>query len=123
MVKSLHKAIEEGTVAFRPLLLTHVDNLGSKARRLIASTLRCKKPVALAVTHLCPAVRNLKVRVADDDCNHLAGLERLEALELVYHVGSLGSPGPGTASLLETRSQTQFPKLTNTIKKIPEEGS
>ena len=48
-------------------------------------------------------VKNLKLRVADDDCFHLAGLEKLEALELVYHVGSLGSPGPGTAALLQAR--------------------
>ena len=102
-VKSIHRAVEEGNLVFAPLLLTHVDNLGSKARRLIASTLRCKKPVALAISLLCPEVRNLKLRVADDDCTHLAGLEKLEALELVYHVGSLGSPGPGTAALLQAR--------------------
>jgi len=102
-VKSIHRAVEEGNLVFAPLLLTHVDNLGSKARRLIASTLRCKKPVALAISLLCPDVRNLKLRVADDDCTHLAGLEKLEALELVYHVGSLGSPGPGTAALLQAR--------------------
>ena len=30
-------------------------------------------------------------------------MEKLEALELVYHVGSLGSPGPGTAALLQAR--------------------
>ena len=102
-LKSIHRAVEDGNLIFAPLLLTHVDNLGSKARRLIASTLRCKKPVALAISLLCPGVRNLKLRVADDDCAHLAGLEKLEALELVYHVGSLGSPGPGTAALLQAR--------------------
>ena len=103
VIKSLHRAVEEGGQAFKALSLTHVDNLGSKARRLIASTLRCKKPVALAISLFCPGVKNLKLRVADDDCFHLAGLEKLEALELVYHVGSLGSPGPGTAALLQAR--------------------
>jgi len=102
-VKSVHRAVEEGSAEFAPLLLTHVDNMGSKARRLIASTLRCKKPVCLAISLLCPMVTNIKVRVADDDCHQLAGLERLEAVELVYHVGSLGSPGPGTAALLAAR--------------------
>jgi len=61
-VKSVHRAVEEGSAEFAPLLLTHVDNMGSKARRLIASTLRCKKPVCLAISLLCPMVTNIKVR-------------------------------------------------------------
>jgi hypothetical protein len=39
-------------------------------------------------------------RVADDDVQSLAGLEHLESAELVYHVGSLHSPGPGTTHFL-----------------------
>ena len=71
VVKTLHKGCEGGAAGFRELLLTHVDNTGSKTRRLIASALRCKKPVSLAISELCPTVRNVKLRVCDDDVQNL----------------------------------------------------
>merc|ERR1719483_848728 len=52
---------------------------------------------------MCPDVRNLKLRVADDDCSLLGGLQHLETIEFVYHVGSIGSPGPHTQTLLGVR--------------------
>ncbi len=47
--------------------------------------------------------RKFVLRVADDDVQSLAGLEHLETAELVYHVGSLHSPGPGTTHFLTGR--------------------
>jgi len=97
--------------------VSHVDNLGSKTRRLIASALRCKKPVALAISVLCPHVRNVKLRVADDDTLLLGGLQHLEAVELVYHVGSIGSPGPHTQTFLGVRGAglTSIALICNTM--------
>jgi len=103
VLKTIHKDIQTDQQPFRELNLTHVDNLGSKARRLIASALRCKKPVALAIAVLCPRVQNLKLRVCDDDVANLSCLSRLETVEFVYHVGSIGSPGPHTAAFLGVR--------------------
>jgi len=103
VLKTIHKGIESGQEKFQELKLTHVDNLGSKTRRLIASALRCKKPVALAISVLCPDVHNLKLRVCDDDVANLCSLSQLETVELIYHVGSIGSPGPHTQTFLSLR--------------------
>jgi len=103
VLKTIHKGIESGQEKFQELKLTHVDNLGSKTRRLIASALRCKKPVALAISVLCPEVHNLKLRVCDDDVANLCSLSKLETIELIFHVGSIGSPGPHTQTFLSLR--------------------
>jgi len=103
VLKTVHKGIESGLEKFQELKLTHVDNLGSKTRRLIASALRCKKPVALAISVLCPGVHNLKLRVCDDDVANLCSLSKLETVEFIYHVGSIGSPGPQTQTFLRLR--------------------
>ena len=100
VLKTLMKTEPE---KLRPLKLTHVDNLGSKARRLIASAMRCKKPVAEAIYNLCPEVEHVKLRVSDDDVAALGSLARLSTVELLYHVGSIGSPGPHTAAFLAVR--------------------
>lgn len=100
VLKTLMKTEPE---KLRPLKLTHVDNLGSKARRLIASAMRCKKPVTEAIYNLCPEVEHVKLRVSDDDVAALGGLARLTTVELLYHVGSIGSPGPHTAAFLAVR--------------------
>ena len=84
----------------KKLKLTQVNNLGSKTRRLIATAMRCKRPVAEAILNLCPDVENLKLRVSDDDMSHLSGLTKVTNIELVYHVGPMGSPGPGTQSFI-----------------------
>jgi len=105
VLKTIHKGIESGQETFQELQLTHIDNLGSKTRRLIASALRCKKPVALAISVLCPGVQNLKLRVCDDDVANLCSLPKLETIELIYHVGSIGSPGPQTQLFLGLRGQ------------------
>jgi len=109
VLKTIHKAIESGQEKFQELKLTHIDNLGSKTRRLIASALRCKKPVALAISVLCPEVHNLKLRVCDDDVANLCSLAKLETIELIFHVGSIGSPGPHTQTFLSLRG----PQLTS----------
>ena len=102
-LKTLYKSLDNQQL--QPLKLTHVDNLGSKTRRLIASAMRCKRPVAEAITALCPEVQNLKLRVSDDDVVHLTHLARLETVEFVYHVGNIGSPGPHTQTFLSVRGQ------------------
>lgn len=115
VLRTLHRQLEGKS--FKELGLTHVDNLGSKNRRLIAATLRCKKAVALAIALLCPKVQHIKLRVADDDVQSLAGLEYLESAELVYHVGSLHSPGPGTTHFLSVRGHqlTSLALICNTM--------
>lgn len=87
------------------LKLTHVDNRGSKARRMDYSSLRCKKAMLEAVLNLCPDVVNLKLRVADDDVEGLAQLVNVVSLELVYHVGSVQTPGLGTQRFLQARGR------------------
>jgi len=116
VVKTLHKGCEGGE-GFRELGLTHVDNMGSKARRLIASALRCKKPVSLALSVLCPGVKHIKLRVQDDDVQNLCSLEHLETVELTYHVGSIHSPGPATQHFLQVRGGqlTSLALLCNTM--------
>ena len=100
VLKTLMKTDSE---KLRTLKLTHVDNLGSKARRLIASAMRCKKPVVEAIYNLCPDVENIKLRVSDDDVSHLTCLTRVHTVELIYHVGNIGSPGPHTQTFLTVR--------------------
>jgi len=90
------------------LQLTHLDNRGSKNRRLVVTSLRCKKPVIEAISNLCPSVKNLKLRVTDDDVKCLACLEAVESVELMFHVGSISSPGVGTQYYLAARG----PQLT-----------
>ena len=116
-LKTLYKSLEASPESLRPLRLTHVDNLGSKTRRLIASAMRCKRPVAQAITSLCPDVQNVKLRVCDDDMVHLTDLPRLETVELVYHVGNIGSPGPHTQTFLTVRGQqlSSIALICNTI--------
>jgi len=102
VIKTLHKAVLAGR-ELKELGIHHIDNMGSKSRRLIASALRCKKQLTLSILAICPQVKNLKVRVADEDVMNLSGLEHLEAVELVYHVGTLHSPGSGTHHFLQVR--------------------
>ena len=101
VLKTLFKTTDSDQL--RTLKLTHVDNLGSKTRRLIASAMRCKKPVTEAMFNLCPDVENVKLRVSDDDVSHLSQLTKLSTVELVYHVGNIGSPGPHTQAFLSVR--------------------
>ena len=98
VLKTLMKTVPSENL--KSLKLTHVNNLGSKCRRLIATAMRCKRPVAEAILNLCPDVENLKLRVSDDDLTHLSGLTKVTNIELVYHVGVIGSPGPGTQSFI-----------------------
>eukprot|EP00088_Acartia_fossae_P064964 TRINITY_DN7_c0_g1_i1.p1 TRINITY_DN7_c0_g1~~TRINITY_DN7_c0_g1_i1.p1 ORF type:complete len:610 (+),score=121.82 TRINITY_DN7_c0_g1_i1:53-1882(+) len=83
--------------------LTHVDNRGSKARRLDYSALRCKRVMITAMVNLCPDVTNLKLRVADDDVSGLARLEKVTSVELVFHTGTITTPGPATQIFLQAR--------------------
>jgi len=117
VLKTIHKGIESGQEKFQELKLTHVDNLGSKTRRLIASALRCKKPVSLAISVLCPGVHNVKLRVCDDDVANLCSLAKLETVEFIYHVGSIGSPGPHTQTFLRLRGGqlTSIALICNTM--------
>ena len=101
VLKTLMKTVPPENL--RPIKLKHVNNLGSKTRRLIATAMRCKKPVAEAILNLCPDVENLKLRVSDDDLSHLSSLTKVTSIELVYHVGAIGSPGPVTQSFLSLR--------------------
>ena len=98
VLKTLIKTVPPENL--KSLKLTHVNNLGSKCRRLIATAMRCKRPVAEAILNLCPDVENLKLRVSDDDLTHLCGLAKVTNIELVYHVGVIGSPGPGTQNFI-----------------------
>lgn len=117
VLKTLNKLIESGKETFQPLKLTHVDNTGSKTRRLISSALRCRSPVALAISVLCPNVYNIKLRVSDDDVQNLCGLSKLEAVEFIYHVGALGSPGTHTQKFLSIRGAhlTSVALICNTM--------
>ena len=81
--------------------LTHLNNLGSKARRLIASGLRFKKPLIEAALNVCPNIQHIKVRVTDNDVANMSVLSRLKTVELMYNVGTIHSPGFGTASFLQ----------------------
>jgi len=98
--KTLKSLLKSNPDDLKPLKLTHVDNLGSKSRRLIASAMRCKKPVVEAILNLCPNVENVKLRVNDDDVANLTCLKSLTSVELVYHVGNIGSPGTHTQTFL-----------------------
>lgn len=85
------------------LNITHVDNRGSKARRLDYSALRCKKNLTNAMVNVCPNVSNLKLRVSDDDVAGLIRLDQVATVELVYHVGTIQSPGIGTHYFMQVR--------------------
>jgi len=87
------------------LKFTHVDNRGSKARRMDYSSLRCKKAMLEALLNLCPDVTNIKLRVADDDVEGLIQLKHVVCMELVYHVGSVQTPGLGTQRFLQARGK------------------
>ena len=81
--------------------LTHLNNLGSKTRRLIAAGLRFKKPLIEATMNVCPNVEHIKVRVTDQDVENLSCLSNLRTVEFMYNVGTIHSPGIGTASFLQ----------------------
>ena len=81
--------------------LTHLNNLGSKTRRLIATGLRFKKPLIEAAMNVCPNVQHIKIRVTDLDVENLSSLYNLKTVELMYNVGTIHSPGIGTASFLK----------------------
>ena len=83
--------------------LTHLNNLGSKTRRLIAAGLRFKKPLIEAAMNVCPNVQHIKVRVTDPDVENLSSLCNLKTVEFMYNVGTIHSPGIGTASFLQVR--------------------
>ena len=83
--------------------LTHLNNLGSKARRLIASGLRFKKPLIEAALNVSPNIQHVKVRVTDNDVANMSVLCHLKTVELMYNVGTIHSPGFGTASFLQLR--------------------
>jgi len=119
-LKTLHKYIECGQEKFQELKLTHVDNLGSKTRRLVAAALRCKKPVALAISLLCPNVQNLKLRVCDDDVSNLCSLTKVETIEFLYHVSNIGSPGHQTQRFLCVRGNqlTSIALICNTMSMV-----
>eukprot|EP00088_Acartia_fossae_P025026 TRINITY_DN25880_c0_g1_i1.p1 TRINITY_DN25880_c0_g1~~TRINITY_DN25880_c0_g1_i1.p1 ORF type:complete len:309 (-),score=44.53 TRINITY_DN25880_c0_g1_i1:316-1242(-) len=98
VVKTLHRMLQQ-----KKLKLTHVDNRGSKSRRLVVSSLRCRKPMTVAISELCPEVHNIKLRVSDDDVGALVCLDKVDSVELVYHVGQITSPGEGTLYFLQSR--------------------
>lgn len=106
VIKTLHKNIDSPR-----LQLTHIDNTGCKTRKLVVTSLRSKKSSIVAISEMCPGVQNLKLRVADDDVMALSCLERVESVELMYHVGSIQSPGVGTQFFLEVRG-SQLTSLT-----------
>lgn len=83
--------------------LTHLNNLGSKARRLIASGLRFKKPLIEAALNVCPNIQHVKVRVTDNDVANMSVLCHLKTVEFMFNVGTIHSPGFGTASFLQLR--------------------
>ena len=65
------------------LVLTRLNNLGSKSRRMIVSTFRFKKSVVDYVVSVAPNVQDVKVRVTDADVEHLAALQHVRSVELV----------------------------------------
>ena len=85
--------------------LSHLNNLGSKTRKLIASGLRFKKPLIEAAINVCPNIQNIKIRVTDNDVENLSGLSHLRTVEFMYNVGAgqIHSPGIGTTSFLQIR--------------------
>jgi len=85
------------------LKLTHVDNRGSRNRPLNFPSLRCKRTLLNALINVCPALTNLKLRVADTDVAGLVRLENIRSMELVYHVGKILTPGDGTQTFLRAR--------------------
>ncbi len=90
-----------------PLLkLTHVNNMGSKYRKLVAEGLRCKRPMSLAIAAVAPGVANLKVRVSDNDVEHLSALENLRTVELLFNHGNPANcQGPKTEAFLRVRGE------------------
>jgi len=118
MLKTLFKSMENGEVEFQELKLTHVDNLGSKTRRLIAAALRCKRPVALAIKVLCPKVQNLKLRVVDDDIANLCSLSDIETVEFLYN--NSRSPGQQTQRFFSVRGNqlTSIALICNTMSMV-----
>ena len=63
--------------------LTHLNGLGTRARKLIPQGLRFKRPLIEKAINICPNVENLKVRVMDRDCHHLGELQMLICAKLI----------------------------------------
>merc|ERR1719233_1479112 len=59
------------------------------------------------------------LRVCDDDVANLCSLAKLETVEFIYHVGSIGSPGPHTQTFLRLRGGqlTSIALICNTMSK------
>ena len=91
----------------RPVVLnlSHINNLGSRVRKLVPNGLRFRRQVIQAAAAVCPGVKHLKVRVADQDVPQLDQLLHLETVELFYNVGKLMSPGKGTNEFLFNRGK------------------
>lgn len=88
------------------LRLTHVNNMGSKVRKLVAAGLRCKRPMAEAIAAVAPEVANLKVRVNDNDVEHLSVLQNLRTVELLFNHGNPSNcQGPKTELFLRARGE------------------
>ncbi len=103
VVKYIHESLAPG----RTLRLTHLNNQGSKSSKLVASGLRCRRPMTEALAAVLPDLCNLKVRVTDSDVRHLIALENLQKLELLYYLSTPANcAGPHTASFLCVRGDT-----------------
>jgi len=83
--------------------LTHLNNMGTRSRKLIPAGLRFKRNLTEMAINVCPNVHNIKLRVKDTDCNALAELKCLRSIELLFQVGSLGGPAGGTTHFLQMR--------------------
>ena len=75
--------------------LTHLNHLGSRARKLIPQGLRFKRTLTEKAINVCPNVYNIKVRVTDTDVTSLAEMKNLRSVELLFQTGSLTSPAGG----------------------------
>ena len=75
--------------------LTHLNNLGTRARKLIPQGLRFKRTLIEKAINVCPNVHNLKVRVTDADVRSLTEMKNIRSIELLFQAGSITSPAAG----------------------------
>ena len=103
VIKNIHATAIAKALPVPQLKFTHINNMGSKNRKVSADALRCRKPIMNALVEALPHLKNIKARVTDGDVEGLIPAGKLAQVELLYNSGARDSPQYGMTSLLEAR--------------------
>ncbi len=103
VIKNLHATALANGQPPPKLPFTHLNNMGSKNRKVSAAALRCRKPIMEAIVDVLPELKSIKARVTDADVESLIPLKHLSMVEFLFNSGSRDAPLCGTGEFLKAR--------------------